>query len=116
MALALLSAKIYTGDPARPWAEAVGIETGRITAVGANAEVLSALTGKVETFELPGRLVTPGLVDGHCHFLNYGLYLRRVDLRPAPEGADLEREPCPRASRRSGRLRRKGPPTARRPI
>jgi predicted amidohydrolase YtcJ len=84
MTLALLSARVFTGDPARPWAEAVGIEAGRIAAVGTDAEVLAALAGKVETFELPGRLVTPGLVDGHCHFLNYGLYLRRVDLRELP--------------------------------
>ena len=28
--------------------------------------------------------MTPGLVDGHCHFLSYGLSLRRVDLRDLP--------------------------------
>jgi predicted amidohydrolase YtcJ len=81
VALALLSAKIFTGDPSRPWAQAVGIDNGRIAAVGCNAEVIAALSGKVEQLNLPGRLVTPGLVDGHCHFLNFGLYLKRVDLR-----------------------------------
>jgi hypothetical protein len=84
MALALLSAKVFTGDPARPWAEAVGIDNGKIAAVGTNAEVKAALPGKVEAVDLPGRLVTPGLVDGHCHFLSYGLSLRRVDLRDLP--------------------------------
>jgi predicted amidohydrolase YtcJ len=84
MALALLSTKVFTGNPVRPWAEAVGIENGRIVAVGSNAEVTAAIAGQVETVTLPGRLVTPGLVDGHCHFLNYGLYLRRVDLRDLP--------------------------------
>jgi len=84
VALALLSAKVFTGDPARPWAEAVGIENGKIAAVGSNGEVMSTLTGKVDKLSLPGRLVTPGLVDGHCHFLNYGLFLQRVDLRDLP--------------------------------
>ena len=82
--MALLSAKVFTGDPARPWAEAVGIDNGKIAAVGTNSEVKAALTGKVEAVDLPGRLVTPGLVDGHCHFLSYGLSLRRVDLRDLP--------------------------------
>jgi len=84
MALAILSATVFTGDPARPRAEAVGIENGEIVAVGGNDEVMATLRGKVEELRLPGRLVTPGLVDGHCHFLSYGLSLRRVDLRDLP--------------------------------
>ena len=39
MALAILSATVFTGDPARPRAEAVGIENGKIVAVGSNDEV-----------------------------------------------------------------------------
>jgi hypothetical protein len=81
VALAILSANVFTGDPGRPRAEAVGIENGKIAAVGSNQEVMSVLSGKVDKLDLPGRLVTPGLVDGHCHFLHYGLYMRRVDLR-----------------------------------
>ncbi|MBI5578856.1 MAG: amidohydrolase [Deltaproteobacteria bacterium] len=84
MALAILSATVFTGDPARPRAEAVGIENGKIVAVGSNEDVMSTLRGKVEEFRRPGRLVIPGLVDGHCHFLSYGLYLQRVDLRDLP--------------------------------
>ena len=84
MALAILSATVFTGDPARPHAEAVGVENGKIVAVGSNADVLSTLRGKVEELRRPGRLVLPGLVDGHCHFLSYGLYLQRVDLRDLP--------------------------------
>ena len=94
MALAILSATVFTGDPARPRAEALGIENGKIVAVGSNDEVMSTLRGKVEEFRLPGRLVTPGLVDGHCHFLSYGLYLQRVDLRDLPSlAACRERHP-----------------------
>jgi hypothetical protein len=98
--LALLSTKVFTGDPARPWAEAVGIENGKIVAVGGNDEVTARLSGKVEKRHLPGRLVTPGLVDGHCHFLNYGLYLQRVDLRDLPSLSAC-RERIREAARRS---------------
>ena len=100
MALAILSATVFTGDPARPRAEALGIENGEIVAVGSNDEVMSTLRGKVEEFRLPGRLVTPGLVDGHCHFLSYGLYLQRVDLRDLPSLAAC-RERIREAVRRS---------------
>jgi hypothetical protein len=37
----LHNAKIYTVDPARPWAEALAIERQRIMAVGSNDEVLA---------------------------------------------------------------------------
>jgi predicted amidohydrolase YtcJ len=84
MALAILSANVFTGDPACPRAEAVGLRNGKIAAVGSNSDVVSALGGSAEKLELRGRLVTPGLVDGHCHFLNYGLFLQRVDLRDLP--------------------------------
>ncbi len=84
MTLALLSTKVFTGDPERPWAEAVAIDNGLIRAAGSNDEVRAALGATAEEIHLPGRLVTPGLVDGHCHFLSYGLHLQRVDLRDLP--------------------------------
>ena len=45
MALVILSANVFTGDPARPRAEAVGLQNGKIAAVGSNREVTSALSG-----------------------------------------------------------------------
>lgn len=37
--LALVNGRLYTADPARPWAEAVAIAGDRIVAVGTSAEV-----------------------------------------------------------------------------
>ena len=93
MALAILSASVFTGDPARPRAEALGVENGEIVAVGSNDEVMSTLRGKVEEFRLPGRSVTPGLVDGHCHFLSYGLYLKRMRCDWASPGCIPAKDP-----------------------
>ncbi|HYL79879.1 MAG TPA: amidohydrolase family protein, partial [Candidatus Acidoferrum sp.] len=81
MDIAILSSRIFTGDPARPWVEALGIRDGRIVAAGTNAEVRAAGSGAPQVFELPGRLVTPGIVDAHLHFVSFGLYLERGDLR-----------------------------------
>ena len=81
MEIAILNSRIYTGDPAKPWAEALHIKDGRIAAVGGNADV-KATSGKgAQVFELPGRLVVPGIVDAHLHFVSFGFYLERVDLR-----------------------------------
>jgi predicted amidohydrolase YtcJ len=84
MELAIVSSRIYTGDPTRPWAEAVAIKDGKIAAVGSNAEIRAACPKSAQVLELPGRLVTPGIVDAHLHYVSFGLYLERVDLRDLP--------------------------------
>jgi predicted amidohydrolase YtcJ len=80
----VLCAKIFTGDPGRPWAEAIGIRDGRILAVGSKGEALDACGQGAQIIDLPGRLATPGIVDAHLHFVSFGLYLSRVDLRDLP--------------------------------
>jgi len=88
MQTAILSTRIFTGDAARPWAEALGVAGDRIIAVGKNEEVKAACGREAQVFELPGRLVTPGIVDAHLHFVNFGLYLQRLDLRDLPSIED----------------------------
>jgi len=78
MDLAILSARIFTGDPKQPWAEALGISGNRIAAAGDNQTVAGTIDRKKTTvLELPGRLVTAGLLDAHCHFSILGLSLQR---------------------------------------
>lgn len=84
MDIAILSARIFTGDPARPWAEAVCLRDDRVVAVGSNAEVKGACGREAQVFELPGRLVIPGIVDAHLHLVSLGLYLQRLNLRDLP--------------------------------
>ena len=63
--LAIVNARVYTGDPARPWAEAVSIRTNRIEAVGTTAAINAA--GAARTIDAGGRLLIPGLNDAHAH-------------------------------------------------
>lgn len=81
MDIAILNSRICTGDPDRPWAEALAIKDGAVAAVGTNSEIRSACRRGTSVFDLPGRMVTPGIVDAHLHFVSFGLYLDRVDLR-----------------------------------
>ena len=63
--LAIVNARVYTGDPARPWAEGIRITGNRIAAVGTTAEIKAA--GAARTIDAAGRLLIPGFNDAHAH-------------------------------------------------
>ena len=81
MDIAILSSKIFTGDPKIPWAEAVGIKDGRIAGVGSDQEIKRLCSGHTKILNLPERLVVPGLVDGHAHFCSFGQTLHLANLK-----------------------------------
>ena len=103
MDYAIFSSRIFTGNPVKPWAEALKITDDRITHVGGNPEIKKACGRNTEMLDLSGRLVTPGLVDAHCHFLNLGRSFQMVNLRNASSLAEV-RERIQKAvvSRRPG--------------
>lgn len=71
---------ILTMDPVHPVVDAVGMEFGRIVAVGSTADVAFALGSVAEEINLDGRLATPGLYDAHCHVMMTGFALAEIDL------------------------------------
>lgn len=81
MDLAIVQSRIYTGDANTPWAEAICVKDGKVAAVGSTAEVEALCGRSTQVFEMRGRLVAPGIVDAHLHFVSFGLYLERIDLR-----------------------------------
>ncbi|MBC9251587.1 hypothetical protein A9179_15045 [Pseudomonas alcaligenes] len=69
--LVLHNARIYTVNPAQPWAEALAIdEEGTILAVGRAAEVDEYADDDSDVVDLGGRLVLPGFQDSHAHVLD----------------------------------------------
>ena len=78
--LALTDARIWTGNPDQPWAEAIAIDGERIVAVGANSDI-APLVGEATTVIEGGALVVPGFIDTHVHFLDGGEALESVQLR-----------------------------------
>jgi predicted amidohydrolase YtcJ len=64
----LVNARVLTMDPARPTAEAVAIADGRISAVGATADLMARRGRDAEVIDLGGRTLLPGFVDAHNHF------------------------------------------------
>ncbi|MBI4906372.1 MAG: amidohydrolase [Acidobacteria bacterium] len=81
--LILRNGRIWTGDAARPEAEAVACRDGRIVAVGTNAEIMKWAGVGAEVIDLKGRRVVPGFNDSHVHFLDGGRNLASVQLRDA---------------------------------
>jgi predicted amidohydrolase YtcJ len=103
MDFAIFSSRIFTGNPAQPWAEALKVTDEQITHVGSNAEVKDACGSNTEKLDLPGMLVTPGLVDAHCHFVSLGRAFKMVNLRDVSSLAEVrERIQKAAASRKPG--------------
>ncbi len=80
--LVLLGGNIRTMSPTRSHAEALAIHGDRITAVGMEFEVEHLIGRKTEVIHLDGKLVLPGLIDAHGHFVSLGESLMQLDLRP----------------------------------
>jgi predicted amidohydrolase YtcJ len=80
--LAIVNARVWTGDPAAPWAEAIAASGEQLAAVGTNNEIRRLATG-VTPMDAGGRLVVPGFIDCHVHLLEGGFRLSSVQLRDA---------------------------------
>ncbi len=78
--LVLRGGRIWTGDPARPWATALAAAGEFLLAVGDEAAVARHVTPKTRVIELRGAFVTPGINDAHCHVLGGGRTLLTLDL------------------------------------
>ena len=89
--LVLVSARIWTGDAARPEATALAVRAGRIIAVGSDAEVRGLRGPKTIVVDGKGRRVVPGFIDCHTHMSMGGFNLLGVDLRHTKDPADFTR-------------------------
>ncbi len=73
--------RIWTGDPARPWAEALAIRGGAIAAVGTEAEVIRLRGPATRVIDRPDAFAIPGLIDAHGHLESLGAAQDEIDLR-----------------------------------
>ncbi len=89
--LVLLSAKIWTGDPGKPEAEALAVRGGRIVAVGSDKEIAAWKGEKTVVLDGKWQRVVPGFIDAHTHMSMGGLNLLALDLRQTKDEADFTR-------------------------
>jgi imidazolonepropionase-like amidohydrolase len=65
--LVIVNARVFTGVPAAPWAEALTIVRERIGTVGTNAAVRALAGSSTRVIDARGRLLIPGINDAHVH-------------------------------------------------
>jgi predicted amidohydrolase YtcJ len=87
---AFFNGKIYTVNEKQPLAEAVVTEGNKIIFVGSQLEMKSYIDERTEMIDLGGKLMLPGFIDNHVHFVSGGFYLDGVDLRPAASIPELQ--------------------------
>lgn len=89
--LVITAARVWTGDPDQPWAEAVASRDEKIIAVGSSAEIKAFIAEGTEVISVDGGMLLPGFIDAHVHFLAGGSGLASVQLRDAQTPAEFTR-------------------------
>jgi len=85
------NATIWTGDPNKPWAEAIASRGEDIVAVGTDANVEPLIDESTEVVDANGAMLVPGFIDTHVHFADGGSSLASVQLRDAKTPEEFTR-------------------------
>jgi predicted amidohydrolase YtcJ len=83
--LILTGGRLWTGDSARPYAQALAIRAGRLIAVGTDADAMRHRGTSTRVIALGGRFGTPGFTDNHTHFGQAGALLLGANLLDVAE-------------------------------
>lgn len=86
--LVVVNARVWTGDSTRPWAEALAVRGERIASVGSSAAIRK-VAGSARIIDAGGKMVVPGFMDSHVHFIPGGFRLSAVQLRDAKTPAEF---------------------------
>ena len=81
--LVVTDARVWTGDPEKPWAETVASNGDTIIAVGSRSEIEPMIGEDTEIISVAGSMLVPGMIDTHVHFITGGSGLAAVQLRDA---------------------------------
>lgn len=81
--LVLRGGKIVTLDADLGEQQAIAIRGGWVEFVGSDSEVDTFVGEETRIIELEGRLVVPGFIEGHGHFLSLGRSKQMLDLSKA---------------------------------
>ncbi len=87
----LTNCTVWTLDPARPAAGAVGLRGDRIAAVGRPDDLLPGATRKTIVDDLGGGTLLPGFEDAHLHWQWTAASLQQVNLMNVPSKQEAVR-------------------------
>jgi predicted amidohydrolase YtcJ len=78
--MVILGGKIYTVNDTQPVVEAVVVRGDKIEFAGAEAEARKWIGDSTQVIDLKGKIMIPGLVEGHGHFMGVGYNELDLDL------------------------------------
>lgn len=87
---AFINGKIYTVNEKQPLVETVVIEGNKIVFTGNNNDAKSFIDKNTEVVDLKGKLMLPGFIDNHVHFISGGFYLQGINLRVAKSTSEFK--------------------------
>ncbi|MDF2874542.1 MAG: putative metal-dependent hydrolase [Sporomusa sp.] len=87
--LMIVNARIWTGEPAMPYAEALAIKDDLIIAIGSNDQIRSIQGRHTKVLDAAGHQVLPGFIDNHTHLMVGGFQLLTLDLRAVESKAEF---------------------------
>ncbi len=86
--------RIYTNDPAEPWAQALAVTDGKISCIGKMDHVLLDCGGSQEgadSVQLKGQFVMPGFNDAHVHLGGAAAEELAVPLTGVPSPEEMQK-------------------------
>ena len=89
--LIVTNARIYTVNAQQKWAEALAVRGDQIVAVGDGKKIDTFRGSSTKVIDAGHRLLLPGFVDCHIHFMDGSLGLTRVDLNEAGTVAEIQK-------------------------
>ena len=86
---AFINGKIYTVNEKHPIAQSVIVQGDKILFVGSDKDAKKYIDNTTDIIDLKGKLMLPGFIDGHTHFMSGGFYLIGLNLNPAKSRAEF---------------------------
>jgi predicted amidohydrolase YtcJ len=87
--LVIRNAHVVTVDSAMPEAQAIAVRGPTIVAVGTNREIGRYIGDSTEVIDANGRLVIPGFIESHGHYMGLGNSKLILDLTTARRWDDI---------------------------
>lgn len=83
--------KVYTVDARQPWAQAVAVKGNKISYVGSSVGSTQWVGPETQVIDLKGRMLLPGFIDGHNHFVAGAATKRGVNLAGSKDTEEMLR-------------------------
>ncbi|KAK4253181.1 hypothetical protein QN277_010777 [Acacia crassicarpa] len=80
---------IYTSDDSLLFADSMAVGNGRVLRVGNYSFVQELADYRTKELDLGGKIVVPGFIDSHVHFIYGGLQMAQVELRGVNKKEDF---------------------------